>query len=130
MKEVNVFVPYSRIFCGRTQKQLSLFERLNLSLDGTESIEVDGEEVPCVSTFQLFIISRGADGPPDLELQTRTSLINFNFTPEALTDYFLVSSVTRCRQILQLWHNFKSLGQNCEGLFRIWQSFNLTLAKM
>ena len=58
--------------------------------DGSEFIEIDGEEVPFVSTFQLFIISRGADGPPELELQTRTSLINFNFTAESLTDYFLV----------------------------------------
>ena len=40
------------------------------------------------------------------------------------------SSVTRFGEILPLWHNFKSLGQIFEGLFSIWQSFNLTLAKM
>jgi hypothetical protein len=33
-------------------------------IDGSEFMEIDGEEVPFVSTFLLFIISRGADGPP------------------------------------------------------------------
>ena len=66
-------------------------------------IEIDGEEVPFVSTFQLFIISRGADGPPELELQTRTSLINFNFTAESLTDYFLVLNLLFSSYRGQFW---------------------------
>ena len=39
-------------------------------------------------------------------------------------------SVTRFAKISPLWHDFKNLGQIIEGLFSIWQKFNLTLAKM
>ena len=39
-------------------------------------------------------------------------------------------SATKVGEILPLWLNFKSLGQILEGLFRIWQDADLTLAKM
>jgi hypothetical protein len=43
---------------------LLIFASIFTLKDGSECIEIDGEEVPFVSTFQLFIVSRGADGPP------------------------------------------------------------------
>ena len=39
-------------------------------------------------------------------------------------------SVTSFGEISPLWQHFKSLGQNSESLFRIWQSFEPTLSKM
>ena len=39
-------------------------------------------------------------------------------------------SVTRFGENSPLWHNFKSIGQNSQGLFSIWQNFDRTLAKM
>ena len=37
---------------------------------------------------------------------------------------------TQWEQCDQIWHSFKSLGQIFEGLFSIWQNFNLTLGRM
>ena len=38
--------------------------------------------------------------------------------------------MARFGKISPFWHNLKSLGQNFEGLFDIWQNFDPTVAKM
>lgn len=47
------------------------------------------EEVPCSEGFKLYMIARGAQGVPEYELQTRCSIVNFNFTKECMTNYFM-----------------------------------------
>ena len=57
--------------------------------DGKLFMRVRNEDVPFHESFQLYMICRGAQGIPEYQLQTRCTVIDFNFTNECMTDYFM-----------------------------------------